>query len=181
MSFPFSPHRATARAFMNRFLNSPSFMYKHCDTDDTLFSLHDCHAEKITFEKGVASFYFPGGFWILATHPENMSNAVVRSDASQVKFHLADESIDAIGVYIFTKTQKGRSVREEWEPEDFMHAVNRGTFRVEFIQRYQDNGSLLYKCWLWLQQKPYHKECEITIDTVQITYCWNNVCPENTW
>ena len=166
---------------MNRFLNSPSFMYKHCDTDDTLFSLHDCHAEKITFEKGVASFYFPGGFWILATHPANMSDAVVRSDASKVQYHLVDDSLGDISIYVFTKTKKGIVVREDWEPEDFMRAVNSGTFRVEFIRRYQDHVSLLYKCWLWLRQELYHKECEISIDTDKVTYCWNKLCPEKAW
>lgn len=151
-------------------------MYKHYDNDDSLISLHDCHAEKISFSNGTLSFYFPDGFWIPSNHPENQINTTVRTDASRIDYHLLNEEIGDIYIYIFNKIRRGNVIRGVWEPTDFIDAVNDGSYRVEFIHKYTGYQSLLYKCWVWFDRKPWHKECEIIIPTDSITYCWNQIC-----
>ena len=91
------------------------------------------------------------------------------------KFHL---KIDDIDVYIFHAARRGKVTREVWEPTDFINAVNNGSYRVEFIYKYTGYQSLLYKCWVWFDKKPWHKECEITISTDCISYCWNRICED---
>lgn len=91
------------------------------------------------------------------------------------KIHL---KIDDIYVYIFHAARRGKVTREVWEPADFINAANNGSYRVEFIYKYTGYQSLLYKCWVWLDKKTWHKECEITISTDSISYCWNRICED---
>lgn len=156
-------------------------MYIHYDTENDWFSLHDCHAEKIVFEKDTLSFYFSRGFWVLDTHPRNGFNATVRSDASRVDYHMSEKMLDALGVSIFTKTKSRKAFKEKWAPRDFIQAVNKGLFSVEFIEEYRNKESLTFKCWIWFGKEPQHKECELSLYTDKVTYCWNKLCPESVW
>lgn len=156
-------------------------MYTHYDTEIGWFSLHDCHAEKIVFEKDTLSFYFSRGFWVLDTHPRNGFNAIVRSDASKVDYHMSEKRLDALCVSIFTKTKARKALKEKWAPRDFIQAVNSGLFSVEFIEAYRNNESLAFKCWIWFGKEAQHKECELSLCTDKVTYCWNKLCPESVW
>lgn len=156
-------------------------MYKHCDLNDNYISLHDCHAERINFENGVLSFIFPDGFWVAEEHCRNESNDTVRTDFAQVDFRIADEEIDGIEIYIFKRKIGGKIIREEWELQDFINAVNKGDFRVEFITHYKSYKSNLFKCWVWFDKAPYHFECEIVLYAEETVYNWNNLRYDCTW
>ena len=120
-------------------------MYKYSDLDDSYISLHDCHAEKMKLEDGILSFIFPDGFWVTAHHSLNHSDRIVRTDSSQVDFQIIDEEIDGIEIYVFKQSRK-KVIRDDWEPANFMNAVNAGDFRVEFITQYKSYKSYLFKC-----------------------------------
>lgn len=150
-------------------------MYKHCDLDDSYIGLHDCVAEKMKFNNGILSFVFPDGFWVTSQHSQNNSEATVCTDLSQVDFQIIDEEIDGIEIYVFKKRRKTKVVREEWEPANFINAVNAGDFRVEFITQYKSYQSILFKCWVWFDKKPYHFECEIILHSENAMYRWNEL------
>lgn len=156
-------------------------MYKHCDIEDDCITLHDCMAEKMCFDHGILSFVFPDGFWITQHHPQNVCDNTVRTDAAQVDFQILDEGMDGVTVYIFREIRNGKVVREEWEPADFIDAVNCGDFRVEFITQYKSFQSMLYKCWVWYDKLPYHSECEIILHTEKAAYQWNYLRYDRVW
>lgn len=155
-------------------------MYKHCDFDDSYISLHDCKAEKMKFENSILSFIFPDGFWISEKHSQNKSDTTVRTNSSQVDFQIIDEEIDGIEIYVFKKIRK-KIVRVDWEPINFINAVNAGDFRVEFIAQYKSYQSFLFKCWVWFDVKPYHAECEIILHSENATYYWNELRYDSAW
>lgn len=156
-------------------------MFKHCDTDDRYITLHDCHAEKMSFDNSILSFTFPDGFWVMDQHPHNKSDHTVRTGLTQVDFQIIDEEIDGITIYIFRKGKTGKAVREEWEPANFMSAVNSGNYRVEFITQYKSYQSFLFKCWVWFNHSPHHAECEIILHSENVAYRWNELCYDRIW
>lgn len=156
-------------------------MYRHQELNNPFISLHDCRAEKMNDSQGVLSFCFPDGFWVMAQHPENESKDCVRTDEAQVDIQIIDEEIDGVEIYLFREDGSKKVIREEWELENFIHAVNDGAFQVEFITRYESYQSVLYKCWVWFDTEPYHYECEIILHTENITYHWNQLRYDCAW
>lgn len=156
-------------------------MYKHCDLDDSCISLHDCHAEKISFDNGVLSFFFPDGFWITGQHAQNKSKDIVLTDSAQVDFQIIGKDIDGIEISIFREKKSGKVIREDWEPINFINAVNCGDYRIEFITQYKSFQSVLFKCWVWFDKSPYHAECEIILNTENVAYNWNQLRYDCVW
>lgn len=156
-------------------------MYQYCDSDDRYITLHDCKAEKMGFENNVLSFIFPDGFWVLPQHPQNQGNDTLRTNTSQVDFEIIDKEIDGISIYVFTKVRNGTVVREEWELNNFITAVNTGNFQVEFLTQYKSFQSLLFQCWVWFPQSPYHAECEIILHTARAAYRWDYLRYDRVW
>lgn len=154
-------------------------MYKYCDDDPCLFSLHDCRAEKMTYENGVLSFCFPDGFWVTGEHPLNSTGKIVKTGPSEVKYRILDEDIDGVDIYVFTEKKRRNALRVRWEPGNLLAAVNGGALQVEFITQYQSWQSILHKCWVWFDCR--HKECEIILHTDQTLWCWDNLCPDRIW
>lgn len=152
--------------------------YHHQDTDARFLSLHDCSAEKVSYEQETLSVYFPDGFWLLENHPENPTGEVVKTDAAKVAFSVLDEGTDGVTVYTFGKTKRGRSVRKEWPLADFMKTVNNGTYRVEFVGQYEGYQSRLYTCYVYFDKRPWCRECQIWIHTDKVTFCWNQIREE---
>lgn len=156
-------------------------MYRYCETDDSFITLHDCKAERLAFNNGILSFFFSDGFWILENHPKNNLKKTVKTDKAQVDFQITDEEIDGISIYIFKKSRRNKIIREEWEADNFIKAVNDGSFKIEFITQYKGFQSVLFKCWVWFNVKPYHMECEIILNTNKIEYMWNNLRKDRVW
>lgn len=153
-------------------------MYKHYDKDGAAISLHDCSAEKATFENGMLTFYFPeDGFWILSEHEENSAVEAVRTDASEVRFHLLYETEDESWCYVFEKKSERKSVRKKWTITELVSAINSGKYQLEFLYRYAGGyKELVFYCEICQKKKPYRRECQLWLSVQDVTYCWNDVC-----
>ncbi|MBE6038955.1 MAG: hypothetical protein E7218_07150 [Anaerofustis stercorihominis] len=149
-------------------------MYKYSDKSDGDFSLHDCHAHKMSLDADILSFVFDDGFYVLPSHPANNTGDVFRTSLSELQLKILDMDIFGIGIYLFVPQNDGRIIREEWEPGNFIDAVNSGTFSLEFVTEYKSYRSRLYKCYVWFDTAPYHYECEIELQTDDILYLWND-------
>lgn len=152
-------------------------MYKHYDKDGAAISLHDCKAEKATFEKGILTFYFPeDGFWICSDHEENSTGEAVRTDASEVRFHLLYETEDESQCYVFDKKSERKSVRKEWTISELVSAINSGKYQLEFLYRYAGGyKGLVFYCEICQKKKPYRRECQLWLSVQDVTYCWNEM------
>ena len=156
-------------------------MFNHSEFNNEHITLHDCCANSMNYENGVLSFVFPEGFWVTPQHNKNDSDKIVRTDLSQVTFDLLDRVAEDVRIYIFRRNKNADTVREEWELDNFINKVNSGFFKVEFIDEYKTYQSNLYKCWVHFDNEPYHYECEIIIDTENVTYNWNQLRYECEW
>lgn len=152
-------------------------MYKHYDKDGAAISLHDCKAEKATFEKGILTFYFPeDGFWICSDHEENSTGEAVRTNASEVRFHLLYETEDESQCYVFDKKSERKSVRKEWTISELVSAINSGKYQLEFLYRYAGGyKGLVFYCEICQKKKPYRRECQLWLSVQDVTYCWNEM------
>ena len=157
-------------------------MYKHSDSEEYI-SLHDCRAEAVRFEDGVLSFVFPDGFWVSSLHPENRSDDTVLTGPSRADFRIKGGGYDGIAVRIFQWNDDGSSVCEIeiWEPGNFINAVNKGEFCVEFITRRNEYAALAFECWLVFDAPPYHLDCEITMNCEAEPYPWNDLPSDRPW
>ena len=147
--------------------------YKHCDINDENISLHDCHATNIFYEHGVVSFVFKDGIWISNHHSNNSCNENVRSDIAEVKFSLEFENEYDITIYVFEE-KFNKTYREEWKLSKLMEYINHKKCTLEFLYQYKGYQSSIFECWLWLDKKSYHKECELKISYKDVKYCWND-------
>lgn len=156
-------------------------MYKFSDNnenDDII--LHDCRATHISSDGNILTFEFEDGFWIGENNKQNPYGKILCTDKAEVKFTLPDEDIlSNVTVYIFTE-ENSKTIREEWEFEEFIRKINNG-MELEFLYPYKGYDSIIYKCWLWFDEEPYHKSCELIIYENEITYHWNNICENKTW
>ena len=155
--------------------------YQHQELNDCFISLHDCRAEKIVYDHGILSFVFPNGFWITPQHPENHSDTAVRTDLSQVDYIIPNDPFCEIEISIFRKAFGKKILRESWEIEKLINAVNSGTFQLEFVTQYKGFQSILHKGYIWFDKKPYHRECEIILPTDCAVYRWNRLHYDAKW
>ncbi len=155
-------------------------MWKHCDTTDEYISLHDCHATKISYEKGVLTFGFEDGIWVAQGHTDNTVDKTVRTSEAEVRFILESEDESDITIYIFKKEGK-KTIRKEWELSRLLEHVNSGKGTLEFLYQYKGYCSMIIECWLWSKKKPYHRECELKISLTGVEYCWNDLCEDREW
>jgi len=149
-------------------------MYQHCDKDDTVISLHDCRAEKVSFENGDLTFYFPDGFWVLPSNEENHTEDCIKTDASEASFHLMLDE-DDVSIYVYTQKKHGKAIRRKWEVSKLIKEINSGKYQLEFLYQYTAYLQRVVACWLWFDKKPYNKECELWIELTGVTYKWNRL------
>ncbi len=156
-------------------------MYKYNSVNDEKISLHDCRANKIEFKDGVLSFFFPEGFWIIPSHPQNESENTVLTGPSQVDFEIGD--IDSCEVNIFRHIRKTLIyIKKDRDIRKFIDDVNSGRYEVEFITEYKTFSSTLFRCWVWMKKRPYHRECEIELhDNAKTTYRWDEIRYDHYW
>ena len=101
------------------------------------------------------------------------------TDKAEVRFDLTyKNSDDNITIYVFTEEDE-KTIREEIGLHDLIDKLNSG-MELEFLNCYNGNDSVLFKCWLWFEEEPYHKECVLIISADDITYYWDQMYVENT-
>lgn len=155
-------------------------MWKHCDITDEHISLHDCHATKISYEKGLLTFGFEDGIWVCQGHPDNTVDKTVRTDEAEARFFLESEDESDITIYIFKREGK-KTIRKEWGLSKLLEHVNSGKGTLEFLYQYKGYCSMIIECWLWSKKKPYHRECELKISLTGVEYCWNDLREDREW
>ena len=155
-------------------------MYQHCDVSDEYISLHDCHAECILYKDGVITFVFPDGIWVTTEHPDNELGKVVRTDMAAVKFYLESDCECDITAYVF-RQKLHKTFREEWELSKLMEHINSKQGTLEFLYEYKGDNSMIIECWLWLEKKPYYRECELKLRVKGVNYCWNHLREDCEW
>ncbi|MDE5780343.1 MAG: hypothetical protein K2I03_02545 [Lachnospiraceae bacterium] len=157
------------------------FSYKYHDNEGSNISLHDCRATSTSVNNGILSFYFPDGFWLGENHSDNYLKKTVRTDESKVDFHLVYKDVEDITIYIFTEEKKGKTIREECDLKNFISCINDGSYELEFLYQYKGYNSIILNCWIWFNEKPYSKECELVISTSKTAYYWNKLCEDRSW
>lgn len=159
--------------------------FKHVDPDafhDREITLHDCIADKISFEKGMLRFYLPDGFWVTTHHKANLSGKVVRTDASRVDFSIED--IDDIMLRVFTRRRwlwHRKARMEIWDMNQLITAVNSGKCTLEFITQYRCYYEQMWHCAIRSHKKPYYRECQLHLPETNATFYWNNLCLDREW
>ena len=159
--------------------------FKHIDPDEfhgKELTLHDCIADKITFENNTLRFYLPDGFWVTPHHEVNSSEKTVRTDASVVDFSI--KNIDDTMVDVFTRHKwlwfRKTSV-EIWNMEKLIALVNSGNCTLEFITQYRTYGEQMWHCVIRHKKKPYYRECQLYLPETETTFFWNDLRPECEW
>jgi len=128
-------------------------------------SLHDCRINQMRYENKVLSFYFYDGIYVSDKTVEEF----VRTGKVRMDCYIIDEFIDGISIYIFDKKTNEKSIREDWT-DNFISAINDGSFEFEFVTTYKSYQHILFKGYIWFDKKPYCKECEIELHTDKITF-----------
>lgn len=141
-------------------------MYKYITNEDGKIGLHDCRITNISYKNQILSFDFPEGFYILRKEEP------VLSGMSKMECHIIDEEIDGISIYIYRENSSGEVIREDWT-DNFISAVNDGSFEFEFVTTYRSYQHILFKGYVWFDNEPYSMECEIELHIDQISYMWN--------
>lgn len=159
--------------------------FKNIDPDEfhgKELTLHDCTADRITFENNILRFYLPDGFWVTPHHKVNPSEKVVRTDASVVDFSVED--IDDITVRVFTRNAwcwSRKTLVEIWNMEQLISAVNSGKCTIEFITQYRAHYEQMWHCAIRAKKKPYYRECQLHLPNTKASFYWNNLCFDREW
>lgn len=141
-------------------------MYDYMIEENEKVGLHDCRTNCIQYNNNVMKFEFPEGYYLLnGKEPRQTGKA-------EMQCHILDEEIDGISVYIYRNKSFGKVIREDWS-DNFLSAVNGGTFEFEFVTAYRSYQHILFKGYVWFDKAPYHMECEIELHTDKIFYRWN--------
>jgi hypothetical protein len=159
--------------------------FKHINPDeyhDKGLTLHDCIANKISFENHTLRFYLPDGFWITPHHTENSSEKAVRTDASVVDFSVKD--IGDTMIYVFTRHRWlwfRKTSMETWDMDQLISLVNRGKCTLEFITQYRSHYEQMWHCAIRSNKKPYYRECQLYLPETEATFFWNDLRPDHEW
>lgn len=141
-------------------------MYQHVEGEKFHIGLHDCRITRMEYTQQVLRLEFPEGFYLLEQpEPRLTGNA-------RMEFNIIDEEIDGICIYVYKQSRNGEVVREDWS-DNFIAAVNDGTFQFEIVTVFRSFHRILFKGYVWFDSAPYHMECEMELHTDDITYMWN--------
>lgn len=155
--------------------------YLHMDREEVFLSLHDCRADRAELRDGVLSFFFPEGFWVTQDHPLNSTGKTVRTGEARVDYVLREPEGEDVSVEIFTRLRWPWDLRRAWELPKLLEAVSRKGWELEFLYQYPGGWDRIVECWLWMDRKPWHKECNLKLDVQEVRYLWNELREEHTW
>jgi len=155
-------------------------MYKHQDTNESWVGLHDCSANHAKFRDGMLSFVFPKGIWIMESHEANDTGNVVRSGEAKVRYRLLYPD-DDVTVYVYKEKGANKTIRKEWTLKKLIQKMDDGECELEFLYQYKCGYGIIVLCVIHSKNKPYFRECELRMLVSDVTYLWNDICPEATW
>ena len=155
--------------FSKKFLHNDPDSYQ-----DAKISLHDCIADKISYENNVLTLHFSDGFWITANHEDSGLDNTVRTDFSQVDFAVTPEKHSYIYLDVFIKRKYRKTIVECWDLEKLMKVVNSGKYQLEFIYQYTTFFEQMWLCNLH-HKGNYGHDCQFHIPYSVATYRWNKL------
>lgn len=158
-------------------------VFTHNDPDnyhDNELTLHDCIADKISFENNVLSFNLPDGFWITPEHEASELLKTVRTDGAQVDFEVVPDEHFPVYMDVFKKRRHRKTVVEYWDSERLIKAINSGRYQLEFIYQYRTHFEQMWICNL-RHKGCYGDECQLHIPYATATYRWNNLREDCVW
>ena len=156
--------------------------FNHNDPDefhDKEIMLHDCKADRISFENGIIRFNLPDGLWVTPYHKESGLEKIVRTGPAAVEFLVGDP--DGIFVRLFTKHRWLKTTVEYIDFEQLVSAVNNGKLTLEFIDQYRSCVGQLWVCAVHSRKKRYYKECQLFLPEAKATFFWNDLIPDREW
>lgn len=156
-------------------------VFTHNDPDnyhDSKLTLHDCIADKISFENNVLSFNLPDGFWICPDHEASELSKTVRSDSSRVDFEVVPDEYFQIYMDVFKERRHRKTIVEYWDLDKLMKAVNSGKYQLEFVYQYRTHFEQMWLCYL--RDKSWYN-CQLHIPYSTATYRWNNLREDCVW
>ena len=142
-------------------------------------TLHDCYAEKITYQDGILRFSLLDGFWITPHHEGSDLDKVVRTDAAQVDFRIDD--IDFVYAAMFTRHLFRKNTVEYWDASRLMDLVNSNRCTFEFIDQYRTHYEQMWRCALHSKKRPYYRELQLHLPDTEAVYHWNRLRPDWEW
>lgn len=159
--------------------------FKHIDPDEfhgKEILLHDCMADNIAYKNNSLRFFFSDGFWVTPHHQENLSDKILRTDASEVIFSVKE--INDITLQVFTRNRwlwfRKISV-EIWNMERLITLINSGKCTIEFITQYRTFGEQMWHCAIRSNKKPYYRDCQLFLPDTKASFYWNNLCINREW
>ena len=161
-------------------------MWKYREEAEKQISLHDCRATYMIADEHRICMEFADGFWMLPQTEYNPSKEVLKTNKSQLIFHLNSQYAEEAEITVFRRKQlrgkKWVAVREYKDMKWLMKMINQQGAQLEVIDEYERYIDRLYRCGLCMKNPPYRLECEVEIPVIQkIEYCWNEIDPENVW
>lgn len=106
----------------------------------------------------------------------NDSKNLIRTAASCAEFHI-EEQFGGIDVFLFQEKTYRNAIRERWNIESLIKAVNTGYYSIEFITRYDSYASILYICDVICRDAPRYTrfECQLVLPVRKLLYKWNEL------
>ena len=99
--------------------------------------LHDCRVKHIQYQNQILTFDFEDGYYLFN------DQEIKQSGKAQMHCYIVDEEIDGISVYIYKKKKNRKAIREDWS-DNFIDAINDGTYEFEFVTTYRSYQYILF-------------------------------------
>ena len=136
----------------------------HTEEKDRI-GLHDCRSNEMRYENGIFTIRFPDGFYDL-DRPEPD-----RTGCAELQCRIIDRDLGGIEIFIFRETEHG-TIREDWS-DTFCDAMRENGFEFECVTTYYAYRRILIKGYVWFNEEPYHRECEIALSADRRIFSWN--------
>ncbi len=157
-----------------------AFMYSEPLADGRI-SIHDCLAHRVTVENGMLTFYFPEGIWVIPGHPSNPTEDMVCTGPAKMTLEPFCGDVWDWNVQSLYTLRYPWQLARWWKPEKFVEALNRGSFRVEFINWYIAPVTALFQCALRSDRRPRYRDCNIQMDVKNIVCHWETMNFDRVW
>ena len=142
--------------------------YKHTDFSGDFITLHDCTVSEISYESGILSLAFDGGFWVKPTHHANSSDKNARTEKAKVEFHTTSSP----AVFIFKKNLFGKMTKKEFAIDTLAELVSNKSTELEILGLYPAEDGTLIKCWARDKRSDKVSECHIELISNNARYYW---------
>lgn len=127
------------------------------------FGLHDCRTTHADYANDYLTFAFNDGIYCFE------GNDCKRTCKAQMKCHIIDKDLGGVTVYIYTTDANGVTVRED-HSETFIEEINKGLYEFEIVTEYKAFNKILLKGYVWFDDAPYNRECEIELLTDDVSF-----------